>query len=127
MCPNSSTVQEGADRRAYPRGDVHGFASVARFPLGALLTPQWVDWLLQTCGVAGALLDVSRNGFSLVLLQPLLPGEVVVARLARFAEPAIVDVAAEVVRVVDLGDGRWKIVATMRPELSFEAAYELSH
>jgi hypothetical protein len=95
--------------------------------VGAELTPQWADWLLQNSGLAGELFDLSRNGFSLTLLQPLLPGEIVVARLARFEDPLIADVVAEVVRVTDLGDGRWKIVATMQRELSFETAYQLSH
>lgn len=114
------------DRRECPRRDSFGFVSVARFPQGSDVTPQWLDWLLETSGIAGELIDLSMSGVALLLLQPLSEQEEVALRLTQRESTLSIDTTARVIRSIDIGDGRWKIVAQFRQPLTFEQAFHLS-
>jgi len=122
----SSTPELTGDQRYFPRRTAAGFVSVVRFPPGAEVTPQWTDWLMQTSGLTGELVDLSRSGLALVLLQPFTMGDAVVVRLSQQDSDDTLDAVAEVVRSIDLGDQRWKIMAQFTRPLDFEKAYEFA-
>jgi hypothetical protein len=120
---NSSDSASTAEQRHFPRRSAEGFVSVVRYPASAELTPQWTDWLMQTTGLTGELVDLSRSGLALLLLQPLTVGDALVVRLSHQETADTLDAVVEVVRVVDLGDQRWKITAQFTKPLAFDAAY----
>jgi hypothetical protein len=78
---------------------------------------------MQTSGLTGELVDLSRSGLALLLLQPLMVGDALVVRLSHQNTADTLDAVVEVVRVVDLGDQRWKIMAQFTKPLAFEEAY----
>lgn len=123
---NASNPDPTAEQRHFPRRSAEGFVSVVRYPAGADLTPQWTDWLMQTSGLTGELVDLSRSGLALLLLQPLTVGDALVVRLSRQHLADTLDAVVEVVRVLDLGDQRWKITAQFTKPLAFDAAYEFA-
>ncbi len=116
---------DGADRRTFPRREAHGHASVASFPHAAALTPELADALLHDKGVSGELIDLSRNGLAILLLQPLPAGEELIVRLCYPGSDETRDTLATVVRSISIDGGLWKIVARLTEPLSFDAAYEL--
>jgi len=99
---------------------------VVRYPPAAELTRQWTDWLMQTSGLTGELVDLSRSGLALVLLQPFAAGDALVVRLSQQDSDDTLDAVVEVVRSIDLGDQRWKIMAQFTRPLDFEEAYEFA-
>lgn len=115
-----------ADHRRFPRRSAGGYVSVVRLPADSELTPEWTNWLMQTTGLTGELVDLSRSGLALLLLQPLSVGDVIVARLSQQDSAETLDVVAEVVRVVDLGDHRWKIMTQFQTPLEFDEAYDFA-
>ncbi|HUQ68072.1 MAG TPA: PilZ domain-containing protein [Planctomycetaceae bacterium] len=123
---NTSDSSSTDEQRYFPRRAAAGFVSVVRFPPGAELTPQWTDWLMQTSGLTGELVDLSRSGLALVLLQPFAAGDALVVRLSQQDSDDTLDAVVEVVRSIDLGDQRWKIMAQFTKPLDFEEAYEFA-
>jgi hypothetical protein len=124
---SDSAASPAADHRRFPRRSAGGYVSVVRWLGDRELTPEWTDWLMQTTGLTGELVDLSRSGLALLLLQPLSVGDVVVARLSQQDSAETLDVIAEVVRVVDLGDHRWKIMTQFQTPLEFDDAYDFAH
>lgn len=127
--PSDQTASQSAtnvDHRRFPRRTAGGFVSVVPYPADGKLTVEWTNWLMQTSGLTGELVDLSRSGLALLLLQPLAVGDVLVARLSQQESRETLDVIAEVVRVVDVGDQRWKIMTEFASPLEFDDAYEFA-
>ncbi|MDX1967359.1 MAG: PilZ domain-containing protein [Planctomycetaceae bacterium] len=116
---------DASDRRSFPRREAHGHASVASFPHVVAPTRELADALLRDAGVSGELIDLSRNGLAIVLLQPLAAGEEIIVRLCYPGGAETRDVLATVVRSTSIDGGLWKIVARLLEPLSFDAAYDL--
>jgi PilZ domain len=123
---NPSTPQPAGEQRSFPRRASAGFVSVVRYPAGADVTRQWTDWLMQTSGLTGELVDLSRSGLALVSLQSFAAGDALVVRLSQLDRNGTLDAVVEVVRSIDLGDQRWKIMARFTRPLGFEEAYEFA-
>lgn len=125
----ASTAND-ADRRVYPRCGARGAVSLVRLANDITVTARHISEQMVAAGIAGELLDLSRNGAALVLLQAMNPGDRIALRLCQssnhqHAEHQYSDHVARVVRSVDIGAGLWKIVAQFEKPLSFEAAYQL--
>jgi hypothetical protein len=114
------------EQRGFPRRTAAGFVSLVHSDRPAELSPQDTARLLQTAGLTGELVDLSRSGLALVSLQPFAVGETVVVRLSQLETSEVLDAIAEVVRCVDLGDQRWKITARFDQPLGFDEAYEFA-
>lgn len=98
---------------------------MAVLPAGEEITAATVQRLLHDQGVAGELLDLSRNGLAFVGMQPLANGVKLVARLCLPQQAEHLDAIAEVVRTIPIAESLWKIVAQFEQPLSFEEAYLL--
>ncbi len=123
--PSSGEADAASDRRTYPRRWARGAVSVAAIPEGLLFTRESADLLMCTAGVAGELLDLSRNGLAFIRMQPLQADARILVRLSHQKDTETFDTVAEVVRATELGDGLWKIMARFEKPLSFDDAYEL--
>jgi hypothetical protein len=124
LCSLWSTPDD--DRRECPRRDGQGMVTVAAMDRSRLehrgQHPQW----LHEHGVTGELLDLSMSGLALALIEPQPVGAWLLVRISAPRTDETADGMAQVVRVVDFGDGRWKIVARFAQPLSFDLAYRLS-
>lgn len=123
--PVAADSSDGQDRRSFPRREAHGHASVTSFPHVAVPTPELADAMLRNEGVSGELIDLSRNGLAVLLLQPLPSGEEILVRLCSPGSDETRDKLAKVIRSIGIDGGLWKIVAQFVEPLSFDAAYEL--
>lgn len=122
---SEATSSDASDRRSFPRREAHGHASVASFPHVVVPTRDLADALLRDEGVSGELIDLSRNGLAILLLQPLPAGEEIIVRLCYPGSDETRDTLATVVRSTSIDGGLWKIVARLLEPLSFDAAYDL--
>ena len=120
-----NVLAEGAERRDYPRREASGAVSVAVLPTGETVTTANARQLLYEQGVAGELLDLSRNGLAFVGMQPLAGGVKLIVRLCLPQQDEHLDAVAEVVRTIPIAESLWKIVAQFEKPLSFEEAYLL--
>lgn len=116
-----------ADQRQFPRRTAAGLVTLVRSSPDMPLDRATTDWLLRTSGLTGELVDLSRSGVALVLVQPLELGDTVIVRLSQQDRPESLETAAEVIRVVDLGDQRWKIMARFAKPLGFDEAYQFAN
>lgn len=122
---SEAASSDASDRRSFPRREAHGHASVASFPHVVVPTRELADALLRDEGVSGELIDLSRNGLAILLLQPLRAGEEIIVRLCYPGSDKTRDTLATVVRSTSIDGGLWKIVARLLEPLSFDAAYDL--
>lgn len=115
-----------ADRRNGVRRDGYGDVSVAtvdspeRTGLGV-----HCGWVTEH-GTAGRLIDLSTSGVSLLFVRPVEINTPILVRLASHDHGHPVDVAAHVVRAVELPNGEWKIVAQFDQPLCFDLAFQLT-
>ncbi len=114
-----------SDRRIFPRREARGTATIARFATRQELTAAEADALLCRHGSAGELLDLSRNGMAVVLLQSWRAGERILVRLPLKTGSCSQFPTAKVIRSLELGAGLWKVVAQFEQPLAFDDAYEL--
>jgi hypothetical protein len=128
--PSMDDVEAGGDseepdRRIFPRREARGAATIVRLATGQELTATEADSLLCRHGSAGELLDLSRNGIAIVLLQAWRAGERILVRLPLKTETSSQLPTAKVIRSLELGAGLWKVVAQFEQPLAFDDAYEL--
>jgi hypothetical protein len=125
--PDSLAVAAGeSERRNGVRRDGRGDVSVATVdstPLAGV-GPQ-CGWLTEH-GTAGRLVDLSTSGVSLLFVRPVEINTAILVRLASRDHSHPVDVAAHVVRAVELPTGEWKIVAQFDQPLCFDLAFQLT-
>ncbi|HET6425443.1 MAG TPA: PilZ domain-containing protein [Planctomycetaceae bacterium] len=115
-----------AERRNGVRRDGRGDVSVAtvQTPLPDGIRPH-CGWLTEH-GTAGRLVDLSTSGVSLLFVKPVEINTAILVRLASRDHSHPVDVAAHVVRAVELPNGEWKIVAQFDQPLCFDLAFQLT-
>jgi hypothetical protein len=125
--PETSTAEaDPSDRRAFPRRDSECVVSIHRQQNPPENNEQQMDWQLHSSQLKGSLADISMNGVSFLLSEPIERGENIVLRMASHRFNNQVDTEATVLRSFSQGRGQWKVVCQFRRNLTFEEVHNLS-
>lgn len=124
--PRPSAKPSDSDRRAFPRRDGNCKVSVVRISgANQSLTSQQIEWRLHSTALKGTLADISLNGASVVLKDPLPIGETVVLRLFSPRSDRHLDQHALVLRNLP-EDGESKVICQFTSKLSLEQVSDFS-
>jgi len=118
-------ISPSRDRRAFPRRESGCQVAICIQAPDHQLTSQQVDWQLHAGKTTGRLVDVSMNGISLHLDQPLDAQAKVYLRVSNRHLDQSLDTAGTVLRSKQGDDGQWTIICRLDKNFTFEQIHTI--
>lgn len=114
-----------SDRRRFPRRSSECAVALIERHQTSQLTPQEIDWLLQSSRHVGRLLDISQTGLCLLLDCELQNGTEVLLRISNHDLNRHVDSSATVLRSQSAGHGKVSVHCAVQREFSLDQLQDL--